>query len=255
MEYREIPVPPPLDRWVRCLWYLRHDRAGPAPVVPDGRLEIVVHRGEPFTQLLDDGTTRRQEAVMVSGQLTRSLRLAPTGRADIVGVRLRTAAARDLLGIALDRLTDRVIPLHDLAPGLARMLREDARDPERLARRLLEAVRHRADPRSGEAVRRLERGERVAAVANALAMSTRTLERRMLADTGLPPKVLQSVQRFRKYYAMLSTGSGGAGAALSAGYYDQSHANRDFRVMAGASPSVHFAGHSELARALLSQTS
>jgi AraC-like DNA-binding protein len=255
IDYREVPAPPPLDRWVRCFWFLRSDRGAPQPVVPDGRLEIVVHRGEPFGRVRDDGTVERQEPVVVSGQITRPVVLASPDGADIVGIRFRTAGARDLLGLPLGGLRDWLVPLQDIHPPLALRLRDAAHDPRRLARVLLDCVRPRTHRDTADAVRRLERGEAVAAVGRALRICARTLERRVRDDVGLPPKPLQAVQRFRRYYALLLGGMGGSQAALTAGYYDQSHADRDFRRLAGTSPSAHFGGESGLAAAILSHSS
>ena len=61
--------------------------------------------------------------------------------------------------------------------------------------------------------------------------------------------------RFRRYYGLLRQGHLGSDAALAAGYYDQSHANRDFRGFAGASPREHFGDAPELAPTFLSDSS
>jgi AraC-like DNA-binding protein len=228
-------------------------------VVPDGRLEIVLHRGDPFGQLLPNGDVRVQDAVMLSGQLTGPLGLLPRGPADIIGIRFRTAAARDLLALPLAELTDRVIPLRDVAASMAAALREAAHstDPVRaLSAALLARMRVHRHSMSSETVSRLARGDRIEAVARELRVSTRTLERRVRDDTGLSPKILQQVMRFRTLYALLQSGAAnGARAAAIAGYYDQTHANRDFRRFAGSSPSEHFAADPALARAILSHSS
>jgi AraC-like DNA-binding protein len=256
MHYSETPAPPPLDRWVRCFWFLEAEGGGIQPVVPDGRLEIVLHRADPFSEVLPDGSVQRQDAVMVSGQITRPVVLAPGATADIIGIRFRTAGARDLLRIPLSELTNQVIPLCAVEAGLAVALEAAARSPEpvpALAAILLARMRPTRATTSGLAVARLAAGDRIADLARLLNVSPRTLERRVEADTGLTPKVLQRVMRFRTLYALLQTGQDAwARAALKAGYYDQAHANRDFRQFAGASPSEHFAQSPELAQAILS---
>ena len=260
MNYRELPALPPLDRWVRCIWFLTTDAGGPPqPVVPDGRLEIVLHRGAPLTQLMPDGSAAPQQAVMVSGQLTGPIVLRGTEPADVIGIRFRTAGARDLLGLPLPELTDRVIDLRDVGRPLAVTLEAAGRsaDPvSALCLGLLAHLRPRRDSITPAAVDRLTRGQSVREVARAGGVTTRTLERRVSEDTGLPPKLLQRVTRFRKLYALLQSGTvNGARAASVAGYYDQTHANRDFRRFAGASPTEHFADDPQLARAILSHSS
>ena len=83
MEYREFAAPPHLGRLVHAVWFLRAPAGGgaPQPVVPDGRIELVAHLGEPFSRLGADGRAERQQDFLVSGQLTRPLTLLPAGDA------------------------------------------------------------------------------------------------------------------------------------------------------------------------------
>lgn len=255
MRYEEIPAAPPLDRWVRCFWFLEVEGGGPRPVVPDGRVEIVLHRAEPFVRVHPDGVARAQETALVSGQLTRPIRVGPDGPSDVVGVRFRTAGARAVLGTPLDGLTDDVVPLREVDRALGSALETALRaaDPvTALSRVLLERARWRTRPTTAAAVGRLARGEAVAAVAASVGISERSLERHVRADVGLPPKRLQRLIRFRDLYARLERGEEAAAASLAAGYYDQSHANLDFRAFAGCSPGEHFGVEDELAGAFLS---
>lgn len=263
MHYAELPPPRALAPWVRCFWFLRTGPGAVEPIVPDGRMEIVLHRAQPFSQRHDDGRVRRQAAALVSGQLTGPIHVGPLEASDVVGIRFRTAGARDLLRSPLDELTNRIEPLVDLDSRLAENLAVAVRaeDPvHALSAALLDRL---ADPRSrparhalsDAAVELLDAGHTVAHVARRLGCSERTLERRLTADVGLGPKVLQRVIRFRRYYGLLREGVGGSGAALGAGYYDQSHANRDFRSFAGASPREHFGDGPPMAAAFLSDSS
>ncbi|MGQ0639720.1 MAG: DUF6597 domain-containing transcriptional factor [Gemmatimonadaceae bacterium] len=61
MEYLELAAPPPLGALVRCFWFLRGDdlRADPQVIVPDGRLEIVLHLGDPFQRVEEEGGVRQ----------------------------------------------------------------------------------------------------------------------------------------------------------------------------------------------------
>jgi AraC-like DNA-binding protein len=260
MHYSELRPLAPLDRWVRCFWFLSGSGGGePQPVVPDGRLEIIIHRADPFGQVLPGGTVQPQQSVMVSGQITRPVMLSPSGHADIIGIRFRTAAARDLLGLPLAELTNRVVALHEVSSALAARLEHAASSEDPLGALtavLLEQQRASAHVSTAAAVVRLAEGESIFAVARALGSSIRTLERRVREDTGLAPKTLQRVLRFRRFYTLLQSGStSGARAAAGAGYYDQAHANRDFRRFAGSSPTEHFGTDPHLALAMLSHSS
>ena len=263
MHYVEVDPPPPLAPWVRCYWFLRTGAGTIEPVVPDGRMEIVIHRAQPFSEKAADGRVRRQAAVLVSGQLTRPIHIGPLETADVVGIRFRTAGARDLLRVPLGDLTDRVAPLDEVDPRLAGALESAAREADAVRALSAVLVGRLASPRarpmrhilSATAVGLLAGHTSVADVARRLGCSERTLERHLRADVGLGPKALQRVIRFRRYYGLRRDGLGASRAAQVAGYYDQSHANRDFRSFAGDSPREHFAGDPALAPVFLSDSS
>lgn len=267
MNYAELPAPPPLDQLVRCFWFLSGDDLGSDAhtVVPDGRLEIILHLAEPFARIDEDGVARPQTVALVSGQITRPLRLRPGGATDIVGIRFRTAAAASLLRAPLAELTDHVGPLGDLDPRLRDALVDAATRSrtaelrvQALAAALTRFVTHDPDPLVSAAIRGLEtpHAPRLSQIATNLRVSTRTLERRILNASGLPPSTLRRVLRFRRAFPLIDQAPARTWTqvALSAGYYDQAHLIRDFRQFAGAAPRAFLDGEPELARAILTGT-
>ena len=78
----------------------------------------------------------------------------------------------------------------------------------------------------------------VAAVARALGLSERQLERRVLLRIGLPPKRLARLLRFERAVALANATASLTETALAAGYADQSHFIREFRRFSGATPSA-----------------
>ncbi|HYP97219.1 MAG TPA: helix-turn-helix domain-containing protein [Polyangiaceae bacterium] len=76
----------------------------------------------------------------------------------------------------------------------------------------------------------------VSAVAMALGVSERQLERRFTARVGVSPKRFVTLRRFELAIAGATSAPSLTVAALDAGYYDQSHFIRDFRRFAGTSP-------------------
>lgn len=258
MKYREFRPVPALQPFVRCFWTLSTGPADLEPVFPDGRLEVVIHRREPFFERGDDGVERGQAPIVVAGQLTRPVWVGPRAEGDVFGIRFRTAGARAILRLPLHELRDRLLPMGMVDSELARRLRDAVQlGPaiERVSRILLDRVRAR--PATGPhaitsgAVTLLGSGRRVEEVARELGCSERTLERHLRADIGLSPKLFQRVARFRHYFSQLEAGVPGSAAALTAGYYDQSHANRDFRSFTGTSPRAHFGLEPPLGRILL----
>jgi AraC-like DNA-binding protein len=263
MDYLELPPPPPLDRLIRCIWFLRTgpgDGDAVQTVVPDGRTELVLHLGEPFAQADATGRPRSQARALLAGQLTGPLRLIARPGADVVGIRFLSGAAGAVLPIPLEVAAGGVTPLQEVIPPLeARLF--DAVAPVRgrrdraqaLALALGRSVLREPDRSVTAVVARLEAdpGAPVGTVATALGIHPRTLQRRFLADVGVGPRLLRKILRFRAAFGLLGRLPPGrwAGAAVAAGYFDQAHLIRDFRRFAGAAPSAFFRGNPDLARA------
>lgn len=272
-DYLELPAPPPLDALVSCFWFLRGPMAGATvqSVVPDGRLEIILHLGEPFAEVDAGGLIHSQAEALLAGQLTSPFHLLPRGPADVVGIRFRSAGAGSVLGFPVDEVTGRVLPLTDVRVKLAgellaavarRQGRKDARTQglrgwrvRALAAVLARFVRGEPPGFVTEAVRCLDRPKAppVHAVAARLGVTRRTLERRVRAEVGLSPQMLSRVLRFRRAFRMLDQAPAGTCARVAAatGYFDQAHLIRDFRRFAGAPPRAFLASEPALSRALL----
>src|SRR3954454_10652286 len=90
-------------------------------VVPDGRMEIVIHLGEPFSHSKGD-SVERQGRVMISGQLTRAIFLSPSRGGSVFGIRFKPAGASAVLRSPMSELTDELRPLDDVSRTLHREL-------------------------------------------------------------------------------------------------------------------------------------
>ena len=264
-DYLEVPAPPPLDTLIHCFWFLRGPMAGAGvqTVVPDGRIEIVLHLAEPFSEVDAAGVARPQAEALLAGQLTAPILLLPGGRSDVVGIRFRSAAARCVLGFPVSEISGRVARLADHGSRLAGELltaasrhRLPADRTRALASVLLRFVREEPQGLVDAAVRSFDapRPPTVGRVARQLGVDRRTLERRILREVGLSPRMLLRVLRFRRAFGLLDRAPPGHGArmAAAAGYYDQAHLIRDFRRFAGATPSAFLESDPALARALAS---
>jgi len=260
VHYVEFEPGPALRGRARFWRLTGHAPAGvPAePVLPDGRVELVVHLGDPFT-LQRDGRSERQPRVLFAGPGTRPVELAPGGRVDVIGMRLEAGVASALVAEPMAELVDRLPELGAVAPELARGLAEELAEPRRgddwravLERRLVRALERGARPPSAaeRAVARLRaRGGRLAigALAQELGRSPRQLEREFRARVGFGPKTFARLVRFQRALSLLARpGTSLAALAARCGYFDQAHLVRDFRQFAGASPSRLRAAEHEL---------
>jgi len=71
-------------------------------------------------------------------------------------------------------------------------------------------------------------------------LSARQFRRRAVEESGLGPKQLCRVLRFRRACELAARGVGWASVAGEAGYFDQAHLIRDFREFTGATPMAVF---------------
>lgn len=155
-------------------------------------------------------------------------------------------------GVPLDELTGQIAALDDvlgrraeLSPGrLAELPTWEARfalvEEAVLART---AVARRPAPALTWAWQRIHTsGGRtgVQELAAELECSRQHLSTGFRRAFGMPPKALARIRRFERAARWVEAGGlAPAEIALRAGYYDQAHFNRDFRLLAGCSPGAH----------------
>src|SRR5262249_37661616 len=80
---------------------------------------------------------------------------------------------------------------------------------------------------------------RVRDIAADIGWSRKHLSRRFVNEIGVAPKTLALVLRFHRACALARSAGGGgwASIAVEAGYADQAHLTRDFRVFTGETPT------------------
>jgi AraC-like DNA-binding protein len=264
VKYIELPPPPALIDIVHCFWFLSGDLSATEeqPVVADGRLEIILHLAEPFAARDSDRRWRAQADALMAGQLTAPIRIRPRGVSDVVGIRFTTDGAHAVVKVPLAELNDRVVPLADVAPSLTDALRlalYRTETPQQRVVALTAALTRHLHRPIDSAVRSVvqllddPRAPSIAQVADHHGFTARTVERRVMAATGLAPMELRAVLRFRRCYQWLGvspTGQWGR-VAIRSGYYDQAHCIRDFRRFTGVAPGEWFGRETALADAFL----
>lgn len=260
MRYRQWAPHPTVRSIIDCWWTLEGTTdAQPHSILPDGCAELVFHIGDPMQRVFADGTSHLQARGLVVGQMSTAITLRPSGLVRTVGARLRPAAARALLGVPAHELTDRIEEIEDVAPSVARLLGSAVQVPSvdqcsaAIERRLTESLQGRCPDRvTSEAVAVIERMKGRASindVRRGVGASARELERRFQRDVGLSPKLFSRIVRFQRAVAALVDGKPRLiDAALSGGYYDQPHFNREFAAFAGVPPNIWFARDCELSQ-------
>jgi AraC-like DNA-binding protein len=177
------------------------------------------------------------------------------GNAHCIQIDFTPLGARRFFGMPMTELTGRMVDLGDVMGSKGRDLRERLGHAdtwaERLAiaehfvtRRLADAARAPC-PVSWAFDRLMASGGRlpISRLATEIGWSRKHLVSRFAAEVGIGPKTLSRVVRFNRVLA-LSRGDqedGWAGIAAECGYADQAHLTRDFRELAGVTPSAWLA--------------
>ena len=245
MRYREIVPPPSLRPLVHRIWVLQGEAEAEAEfqrAMPDGRPEIIFNLADRFESRGPGGPERQPEALLV-GPTTRAIELRPTGRVDLLGLRLQPGAAPALLrafGARAAWIAHR--GSRRPAAGLDERPRRAARRMDRTAERV-ELVRTTPRP-SRRAMRTATRGSRPASrwccvraeavgtgrIADLVGLSPRHLSRLCRERVGMGPKLLGRLTRFQRVLRELEQGTRPRWAAMAQrhGYFDQAHLGRRF---------------------------
>jgi AraC-like DNA-binding protein len=220
--YRELPPPPPIAAHVMCLW-TRHG-PGAERVLPDACADIV------WTG----------ERLIVAGPATRPVFPEVSSSATKLGLRFRTGAVAQALGLPAVELRDASIGLDEIWGARGRELSErvaEAPSVQERLRLLVDAVADvpAPDPLVRAAVHELAgRRARVSEMCRSLFISERQLRRRIEQAVGYSPRTLARVLRLQRFLRLAERdGDDLARLAAEAGYADQSHLTRECSELCG----------------------
>ena len=180
-----------------------------------------------------------------------------TGDGWALGVMLQPAAGAMLLGRSVSQLTDRRMPLADVAGVNGAAVTDQVRsalrpapsaEPSHLAAvTVMEEALRSLGPVDGEGllvnriveyVEQRTDVQRVGQVCEEFGIGERALQRLTARRIGLSPKWLIQRRRLHEAAERLTTGDRADLAAVAAdlGYADQAHFTRDFRTVTGLTP-------------------
>jgi AraC-like DNA-binding protein len=268
LHYVERPAPALIAPVIECVWSVsdRATRAARPPdrVVPDGCPELIVHLAARYARIID-GRPVRQPAAFLAGTLSRPWIVQAPPRVATVGVRFRPGGLTALFGASLVGTADREVPLADLPVPirtLAAAIRSTRGPASALpaaetwllayAGALAASGRALAPPVSAGAVGVIQRRQGrigVEALASAVGLPRRRLERLFRRETALSPKQFIRIVRLTALLRRLEAPDTDRliDLALDAGYFDQAHMARDFKALTARRASARRGDDGELA--------
>lgn len=269
MQYTETPPSTSLDRYVKCYWTLTIDYLGcvgePETVLPDGNLEVIFNLADRFRRFHADGKVELQPCAIVVGQMQRFVKLQPTGKVDLFGVRFQTAGAYHFFKCSLSGLTERIVELDSILDrsnrDLDAWIRSAQTTSDRIAiieKLLLDSLKPPdSNERVVEAVKDyIVRNDGVVSIhktARQFGVSQRQLERHFKQMVGVSPKLYSRIIRLQSIVAasQFQRSDNISDLVLRFGYYDQSHFVREFTEFAGKSPTAFLRDENRMAEAFI----
>lgn len=269
MLYLEHKPGPPLDRFVRILWYTRaaNSPSGRERVLPTGRTQVIVNLARDFLLDCTDCRPSVQSApAQIVGARSVYELIDASDMADLIGIVFEPGGFPPFVSDAADLFSNRNIDLEDVWGVQARSVRHRLREiPAPHAKlRCLEsfllqafsAPLHQSRPARhcavSYALRRFAHVPSMTTVAD-VARSTGWSERRFTQifreQVGLTPKVWCRLQRFQRAVEQLHAGVDvpWSQLALNCGFYDQSHFANEFRAFSGVDISTYSARRTQWA--------
>jgi AraC-like DNA-binding protein len=204
-------------------------------ILPDGCVDILYStvRGEPV-------------GLTVAGLMTTPLRCDLEAGRSIFGVRFHPGMAGAFLRDAA-LLNDKVEPLESIWGAAARSMLERLADASTLQSmaQVMDGFLRPAEP-PDPAERAMERLPAASVPLDRLVsdagLSERHFRRACVERTGVSPKYLRRILRFRNAVERIHSAASGAAQpnwahmAAACGYYDQAHFIREFQEFAGSTP-------------------
>lgn len=195
-------------------------------VLPDGCIDIIYDR---------------QNGLSIAGTMTREHRFDYTGCASMTGIRFHPGKARAMFQFSPSELSDRNAPIEDRWARELKQHLDDApsvEDASRILAGYFDAPRNGATPIQSAIDYLVTTGgnadlDFTASQAN---LSVRHFRRLCIDETGISPKRLCRILRFRRASRLSEGTNSWSGIAAEAGYFDQAHLIRDFREFTGRSP-------------------
>ncbi len=258
MFYKEIASSPQLMPFIKCFWILENSAEDGGrelqKVLPDACPELIIHYGDRF-RIRSGGTIKQQPYAFLFGPITRHIEIGPSGRTGMIAARFYPGALSAFLSFPVKEITDRYVALHTLFGAEARALEKSLRTHSRFHEQmigllegfLLSKLSQQAfAPILKQAtlgqIADQQQAVKIEALSQQLNIGRRHLERKFNDQVGMTPRLFLRIVRFQNVFRIIRNKriKNLTDLTYRAGYFDQSHFNRDFKAFTGMSPKDYF---------------
>ena len=257
----------PLSHYVAHFYYSAGYTPPPGKerVLPSGSAQLIINLGGTFFRHFNekdsDGIT--SDAAIIAGVNSRYIFLDPQTRLSTIGAVFKPGGIQALLGYPATEFLNQTASLADVIGGDIAALRQCliAKNTSQHKFRLLESFlmqqagsSDRLNAGIQRAVQLLHNhpGRSISAIAETIGYSRRQLSTLFRQAAGIAPKEYARIQRFQKALKSIRSCSSPTWShlALSCGYYDQSHFNRDFKRLSDLTPTQYLRDYTDEANHL-----
>jgi AraC-like DNA-binding protein len=237
-----------LRRYVREILWIRSEHSRIQVLLPETTLTLVL-RQSGAASLHNENLPN----TVVSGLQKRTRIIEHTAGSSLIIVRFTEVGAPAILHERVDLLYDQTVPLDAVLPppeidsiqnvlADTREIRQQVLPVERFLTGRIR-TQHGISPQieaAAQMIRNSDGRAAIAAIARHAAMSQSALERHFRAAVGATPKKVSRLARLHHVCRLWDAGKPLTEIAFEAGYCDQPHMVRDFRLFTGTSPEEFF---------------
>jgi len=231
--YNEIAPSGPLAPFIECFWTGDVLSDYTARILPDGCADILfVSHNERHIQ------------AQIIGMMTRPHLVPLAAGTSLLGIRFHAGMIGTCLGISTEQLNDRTVAIQFATGSITDNIVRAGAARTTIERRIA-AIEDQLIDLPGISSVQKAIGELIGRIgqlstqdfAAAAGVSQRQLRRTCLKQSGLSPKRLARILRFRNAASRLRSAFPSAAAiACDCGYFDEAHMIRDFKEFAGMTP-------------------
>lgn len=229
--------------------------AGKELVLPSGSAQLIINLGANHFRHFaeEDSAGIQSDAAIIAGVNSGYIFLDPQTRRSTIGAVFKPGGIQALFGVPTIEFRDQAVSLGDIIKADIKALRNqltETASPQAkfdlleafLLRRLDES--HQPNAAINRAIQLIEQQPTqlsVSAIANHVGYSRRRFSTLFSEAAGIAPKDYVRIQRFQKALRTIrsNTKPQWSQIALSCGYYDQAHFNRDFKALGGLTPGQY----------------